>query len=110
MPDAALPHEQPPADTLSVQPFLDRTHDNSSNIYKNYQDKEVYLNEQISTLSNYSFVSSQRKTKISQSDRRRGRQQRIILGLACALLYGVAQGFLDVGEKVGQEKEDLQVH
>lgn len=66
------------------------------------------------------FVDNPRETKseysseqehrilISNGDARRNRKQIIIFGLAGAILYGVAQGFMDVGEKVGQEKENLQ--
>jgi hypothetical protein len=53
----------------------------------------------------------QGKTLVSSVDcQRKGRTEKIIFGLAGAILYGTAQGFMDVGEKVALEKENLQVH
>lgn len=46
----------------------------------------------------------------SEDYQRKGRQDKIILGLAGAILYGMTGGFTDVGEKVALEKENLQIH
>ena len=83
--------------------------DNNSNGEKYYQDKEVYVLP-IDTKSAGSSEQDPNKVLIPSTDSRRGRKQIIAVGLVAAILYGVAQGFMDVGEKVGLEKENLKIY
>jgi hypothetical protein len=73
-----------------------------------HDHEKVLVSKEKSTTNSDLSSDYQGKTLISSVDyQRKGRQEKIILGLAGAILYGVAQGFMDVGEKVALEKENL---
>ena len=105
------PASQTDKNTDSGQNYsnLATQNNDSATADKHYQDKEVYEGPR-ETKSSYSSEEERNKVLISQGDARRNRKQIIIVGVAGAILYGVAQGFMDVGEKVGLEKEDLKIY